>query len=177
MKFQNKTTYNRKTLEKLNQTVSRAKAGRAGKSNQVLMSILPLALFGSGFYIFREQGASALAIGEMVIGGFLLVWFPLYPRFQSWMASKLMLKNDPVYTMDFDNKDYTVSSTTANGQPQKMKYDGLWRLYETAEYFVLLLDKRSGFILDKNGFTEGDAAGFRTFMEYKADMDFQKIDL
>ena len=88
-----------------------------------------------------------------------------------------MLKNDPVYTMDFDNKGYTVSSTTANGQPQKMEYDGLWRLYETAEYFVLLLDKRSGFILDKNGFTEGDAAGFRTFMEYKADMDFQKIDL
>ena len=55
MKFQNKTTYDRKALETLNQTVSRSKAGRSAKSNQILMSILPLALFGSGFYIFREQ--------------------------------------------------------------------------------------------------------------------------
>ena len=176
MKFQNKTTYDRKTLEKLNQTVRLSMNPKAGKSNKILMSILPLALFGSGFYIFREQGATALAVGEMVVGGFLLVWAPLYPRFQAWMSSKLMLKNNPVYTIDFDKKGFVVSSTTANGQPQKMKYDSLWRLCETAGYFVLLLDKRSGFILDKNGFTEGDVDGFRAFMEYQADMDFMKLD-
>lgn len=177
MKFQNKTTYDRKTLETLNRAVRLSMNPKAGKSNKILLSILPLALFGSGFYIFREQGPTGIAVGEMAIGGFLLFWIPLYPRFQAWMASKLMLKNNPVYTIDFEKKNFVVSSTTANGQPQKLKYEQLWRLCETAEYFVLMLDKRSGFILDKNGFTEGDAAGFRTFVEYQADMDFMKLDM
>ena len=176
MKFLNKTIYDRKTLEKLNQTVSWSVNKRGSKANQILSALLPLALFGSGFYLFREQGATPLAVIEMVIGGILLVFLPSYYRIQAWMASKLMLKGDPEYTVDFNEKGYVVSSTTTHGAPtDRTKYDTIWRLCETRDYFVLLLDKRSGYILSKQGFVEGDADSFRTFIEYKVDQYFEKL--
>ena len=178
MKFQNKTIYDRRTLEKMNQTVNWAVTKKANVMNRTLVMVIPLAIFGSGFYLMRSSGPSPIAIAELILGGFLMIWIPFGYRFQAFMASKLVLKDNPVYTIDFDEKGYVVSSTTTHGAPtDRMKYDTFWRLCETMEYFVLMLDKRSGYILNKNGFTQGDEETFRTFIEYKTDLNIEKFPI
>ncbi|MGI5963705.1 MAG: YcxB family protein [Lawsonibacter sp.] len=178
MEFQNKTIYSRKTLEKLNQAVNWVMTKKTNPANRVLSMVIPLAILGSGFYLLQKQGPSPLAIAELVIGGFLMVWIPFFHRFQAWMASKLMLKGNPEYTLDFDEKGYVVSSTTTHGEPtEKFEYNTVWRLCETTDYFIMMLNKRSGYILDKNGFTKGSADSFRIFLEGKADMPFERIAL
>ena len=141
--------------------------------NRILSTLIPLVLFGSGFYIWQANGLLPIAIVEMLLGGFLLVWIPFYYRFQAWMASKLMLKREPEYIVNFYGLGYVVSSTTAYGEATGCTpYDSIWQLCETREFFILLLNKRTGYILNKNGFSQGDVAGFRTFIEKKTGLMF-----
>lgn len=178
MKFLNKTIYSRKALEKLNQTVSWALTGRSKPLIRLLGMFIPLAIFGSGLYLFREQGLIPIAVAELALGTLLLVWMPFYHRFQAWAASKLVLKGNPEYTLDCDEQGYTVSSTTAYGAAtDRTDYSTLWKLCETKEYFVLLLNKRSGYIVDKDGFVQGSPGEFRTFLTKKTGLPVQYFAL
>ena len=173
MKFQNKTIYDRHTLEKLNQSVNWMLTNKARPVNRILSMVIPLAILGSGFYVYQSSGPIPIAIAELVLGLFLLLWTPFFHRFQAWMASKLMLKDAPEYTLDFHEDGYVVSSTTAHGEPtERTPYDTIWRLCETSEYFVLILSKHNGYILRKNGFTQGDADSFRSFIQEKTGTAF-----
>ena len=178
MKFLNKTIYNRKALEKLNLTVNWALTGRSKPLIRVLGMMIPLAIFGSGLYLFREHGMIPIAVAELALGTFLLLWMPFYHRFQAWAASKLMLKGNPEYTLDFNEKGYTVSSTTAYGAAtDRADSSTLWKLCETREYFILLLNKHTGYIMDKDGFVQGSAGEFRQFLAGETGLAFQYFDL
>ena len=140
--------------------------------------MIPLAIFGSGLYLFREHGMIPIAVAELALGTFLLLWMPFYHRFQAWAASKLMLKGNPEYTLDFNEKGYTVSSTTAYGAAtDRADYSTLWKLCETREYFILLLNKHTGYIMDKDGFVQGSAGEFRQFLAGETGLAFQYFDL
>jgi len=178
IRFQNKTVYDRRTLEKLNQTANWAATKKDKPMNRILSMVLPLTFLGSGVYIVQSHGAVPIAIAEIILGCFLLVWIPFFHRFQAWLSSKLMLKGDPVFTLDLYEDGYVVSSTTTHGEPsERFSYATVMRLYETTEYFVLLLNKRSGYILNKNGFLVGSAGGFRSFIEEKTGETFRRFAL
>lgn len=177
MKFQNKTIYNRAVLEKLNRVVGWVVGKNNAPLNRVLLGVLPIVLVGTGFYVVQEQGFIPIAVVELAVGGFLLIWIPFRPKIQAWISSSIMVKGSPEYTLDFFEDGYVVSSTTMYGAPTSQTPYRFWRLCETPDYLVLLLDKRSGYVLDKAGFTLGDASSFQEFLTDKAKQSFEAVPL
>ena len=49
----------------------------------------------------------------------------------------------------------------------KISYFRLYKVYETPKYFYLYLTKQYSFIIDKEGFTQGDAKEFSKFIKNK----------
>lgn len=49
----------------------------------------------------------------------------------------------------------------------KVSYLSLYRVYETPRYFYLYLTKKYSFIIDKQGFSQGNSEEFKAFMKKK----------
>ena len=172
MEFQNKTVYNARTLAKMNQAVDWSRHRRDNPLYRAISLVLPVALLGSGGILVKERGLIPIAVAELVLGALILLWAAgVFNHIRGWLAGKLVLKGEQEYQIDFDDTGYQV--TYPGGSTEKLGYDTLWRGCETRDYLVLIVGKRTGYIMGKDGFTKGSAQDLRPFLEKKLGQPFQ----
>lgn len=73
-------------------------------------------------------------------------------------------EKEKTFTFKFYEKYFTI---TCDGIGEKLKYSNLHRVFETADYFYLYIDKTHSLLLDKSGFTVGNISKFLRFLKRK----------
>ena len=178
MEFQNKTVYSRRTLEKLNQTVDWSLHHRDSPIYRALFMVVPVAFFASGAIIIREQGPNPIAIAEIVLALLLMFWAVGLYRFRALMAAVLVVKGDPEYQTDFGRDGFTVTDNSSGQTIMKdVGYDRVWRLCETREFLVIMLNKHHGYALSRSGFAVGTVEDCKAFLRRKTGLEFTYFNI
>lgn len=72
--------------------------------------------------------------------------------------------NEEFFTFAFYEKYFTITNKNIK---QKLKYQHLFKVFETDNFFYLYVNKDHAFLLKKSGFTVGDTAKFLKFLKKK----------
>lgn len=162
MEFEIVTQYNRRAMLELNWTA-------AGLENRWLpwvshgMGLVVSVIFlVQGARLLGQQGGGAAVL--LIFGGVLLVWSLFLFHIRAWMTSAVLLKGNQEHRTHFDADGFTV--TNAVGQT-RLSYAQVWRAARTKGYYILMLDKRHGYVVDRTGFVQGDDGAFAAFLADK----------
>lgn len=164
MLFQNTTAYTKEEIitfqkyhfRKVNQVTYRI--------NLVLSVLL---LFVSVFllYLHDSMGFLFLFIG---IGFFVL--FEALPYLQyAHMNKKSKLLSKIENTYQFYEDEIEITNSISNS---KIKYDQLYRVYESNTCFYLYIGGNQGFILNKQSFQQGTPEEFAMFLKTKMEKNY-----
>ncbi len=107
-----------------------------------------------------------------------LIIFTCYRLFNPILIYKKEVKNKAIAKSDtfkfyFYNNYFKVRDKL---NFDKVSYFRLYKVYETDKYFYLYLTKRYSFIINKEGFTQGTAEEFSTFIKNKMLFKYSKCD-
>ena len=142
------------------------------------VSGVPGGFFASGAIIIREQGPNPIAAAEIVPALLLVFWAVGLYRLRALLASKLMIQGSPEYQSDFLQDSFTVTHNSSGQTGMKdVGYDRVWRLGETREFLVVMLNKHHGCALSKAGFTMGTAEEFKAFLRGRTGLEFTYFNI
>lgn len=162
--FRNKTTYNEEVAHAFVQFhFLRRKLG-------VMIGYAVFALFmaASAFVLDSEWYMRLILFG---VGVFLVVWMCLMPGklYNNVMATFKKAKNkENEYTFRAD--DFRIAGVQS---ASVFPYFQVTRAYESGKYFYLYFGEEQAYYIAKDGFTVGDADGFRTFLKEKLGKNFR----
>ena len=162
--FRNKTTYNEEVAHAFVQFhFLRRKLG-------VMIGYAVFALFmaASAFVLDSEWYMRLILFG---VGVFLVVWMCLMPGklYNNVMATFKKAKNkENEYTFRAD--DFRIAGVQS---ASVFPYFQVTRAYESGKYFYLYFGEEQAYYIAKDGFTVGDADGFRTFLKEKLGKTFR----
>ena len=162
--FRNKTTYNEEVAHAFVQFhFLRRKIG-------VMIGYAVFALFmaASAFVLDSEWYMRLILFG---VGVFLVVWMCLMPGklYNNVMATFKKAKNkENEYTFRAD--DFRIAGVQS---ASVFPYFQVTRAYESGKYFYLYFGEEQAYYIAKDGFTVGDADGFRTFLKEKLGKNFR----
>lgn len=108
----------------------------------------------------------------------VLILFMTYRILGPTISYKKELKNKSItkeqtFEFFFYDKYFKIRD---NKSYDKISYFRLYRVYETPKYFYLYLTKKYSFVIDKNGFSMGNAEDFKTFIKKKMKFKYSKYD-
>lgn len=162
--FRNKTTYNEEVAHAFVQFhFLRRKLG-------VMIGYAVFALFmaASALVLDSEWYMRLILFG---VGVFLVVWMCLMPGklYNNVMATFKKAKNkENEYTFRAD--DFRIAGVQS---ASVFPYFQVTRAYESGKYFYLYFGEEQAYYIAKDGFTVGDADGFRTFLKEKLGKNFR----
>ena len=162
--FRNKTTYNEEVAHAFVQFhFLRRKLG-------VMIGYAVFALFmaASAFVLDSEWYMRLILFG---VGVFLVVWMCMMPGklYNNVMATFKKAKNkENEYTFRAD--DFRIAGVQS---ASVFPYFQVTRAYESGKYFYLYFGEEQAYYIAKDGFTVGDADGFRTFLKEKLGKNFR----
>lgn len=162
--FRNKTTYHEEVAHAFVQFhFLRRKLG-------VMIGYAVFALFmaASAFVLDSEWYMRLILFG---VGVFLVVWMCLMPGklYNNVMATFKKAKNkENEYTFRAD--DFRIAGVQS---ASVFPYFQVTRAYESGKYFYLYFGEEQAYYIAKDGFTVGDADGFRTFLKEKLGKNFR----
>ena len=162
--FRNKTTHNEEVAHAFVQFhFLRRKLG-------VMIGYAVFALFmaASAFVLDSEWYMRLILFG---VGVFLVVWMCLMPGklYNNVMATFKKAKNkENEYTFRAD--DFRIAGVQS---ASVFPYFQVTRAYESGKYFYLYFGEEQAYYIAKDGFTVGDADGFRTFLKEKLGKNFR----
>ena len=102
----------------------------------------------------------------------MLALLLLEDRLNAWLALRQLVPGTAHSTTTFTQEAYTVRTDSTE---TRWLYDNITALCETQDYFIFFLGKRHGQLFDKQGFRQGNAEGFRAFVEGKTGKTFQRL--
>lgn len=113
-----------------------------------------------------ETAERALCIAALVVCVPSLLKGLFLRRFMAWSSRRVLRRSGEALERHFT---FSEESCLCNrpGMETVYQYETVRNVYETETHFMLQLDKRSGIIVDKNGFSHGTPEGFRDFLERK----------
>ena len=88
------------------------------------------------------------------------------------------MKGDPEYQTDFGRDGFTVTDNSSGQTIMKdVGYDRVWRLCETREFLVIMLNKHHGYALSRSGFTVGTVEDCKAFLRRKTGLEFTYFNI
>lgn len=106
-----------------------------------------------------------LGIGFVLFMIIFLLWRIYHPSFfVKKEANSDKVKKHLKNTYYFYDKYMQIKNVNDN---VKLRYYKLYKVFETENYFYLYVNKNYSFVLDKNGFTVGNAGNFYEFIKKK----------
>ena len=138
---------------------------------RIVICVLALAywaLFAYETYSYYWDGYHTFLLVVAVLFSLYAVF---YPHIMGWYIWRSRNKKVTEATLAFYD-DYVLSST--NLDEGKTQYDAFVRLVETEAYFYLFVQKRMAHVVSKDGFTQGDPAGFAAFISEKTGLPVKK---
>lgn len=74
------------------------------------------------------------------------------------------IQNEKEFTFSFYEKFFKIRD---KNKYEVIKYKNLYRIFETAEFFYLYIDKTHSYLVSKCGFTKGTSSEFSNFIKKK----------
>ena len=96
-------------------------------------------------------------------------------RFTAWSCRRAMRRSGESLERHFTFSEESYLAAQS-GMETVCQYDTLRDAYETESHFVLQLDERACFVLDKDGFLQGTPEGFRAFLERKLEKPVKQAE-
>lgn len=158
--FEIETPYTYETYKELNEFhFSSRKRG-----NKIFLIMLSIIIVLCGILLIFLK-SYPMGIVYTILGIFFLVWAYVAPK----IATKVMSKSDKmldnlINTDTFYDEYFENTNEQSNA---KIFYNQLYDAYEAKDYFYLYVNRRSAYIISKNGFKEGTSENFREFLQEK----------
>ena len=169
--FVNHTSYDTRALSALN--LMAEATVRKEKSQKTRMLCLILGVFGlaAGFFCYRNN----TLIGSLLVlyGALLLYVSVTWKRFQLRSSRRQLQRGAQDVRYEFDDEEIVCHLST--GIIQRYTYDQIEAVVSSEEWYGIFFDMDHGIVLDKTGFTAGDAMSFRAFIGQHTLLPIQDI--
>ncbi len=156
MLYHNKTAYTKEELIKFQRYHFEKVNGTVYKINTALsILIIAIAIF---LLILNDY----IGFIYLLIGIFLMLFMKFLPNIHFQLANKKNkilsdLENDYQFDEDFIEIKNSISTS-------RIKYDQLYKVYESDFGFYLYISWNQGFIMNKNNFLKGTSDEFSNFI-------------
>lgn len=168
--FENRSTYDMAAMRALVRVTAR-KVSRWWQFRRgvLIVSGVVATVCGAlllGIFRFLDTTERLLCAISLLIG---VIAFVKGLFFYSLMAQRLwkdLLRAEDTMERRFIFQEAAFRGIRLNSET-RYAYDAIRAAYEMPDYYFLLLDTGNSVLLDKAGFTEGSAKGFRAFLERK----------
>lgn len=165
--FENTTAYDKHALLDLNRVVSRTTQKGRYRFRRIFLLTLGILgiLSGVGLCLIwgeLETSDQVLAVGALIIGILATAEGIFFNRVSAWNSKRMMMKGVSEVQFYFDSQE--MRAEVPGREKSSYPYTAFLLAAETADYFVIMIDHRHGFVLKKDGFTKGTADEFRQFL-------------
>ena len=168
--FVNHTTYDVRALVALN-TLAEASV-RKDKSRRTKMLCWLLGVVGlvAGAYCYPHQSL----VGSLLLlyGVILLLVAISWKSFQLRSSQRQLQRGMRECTYEFD-EDEIICNTEAG--IQRYAYEQTYAVVTNADWYAIFFDLSHGIIIDKRGFTVGDAMSFKAFIGQHTQLPIQEF--
>ena len=128
-----------------------------------------------GSFLWLWAGVSVvLTISEFLMGAMFLVFGGCYEKHLRRSGRHMADQNPNTIRYSVDKTGYT---TKTSQNTARSTYSIIHFLCEEDGYFVVMLDRRRGFVLDKAHFLTGTPEAFAAFLEERTGQSFQRAAL
>ena len=169
--FVNHTSYDTRALSALN--LMAEATVRKEKSRKTRMLCLILGAFGlvAGFFCYRSNSL----IGSLLVlyGAILLYVCVTWKRFQLRSSKQQLQRGAQSVVYEFDEEE--IVCNLSSGIIQRYTYDQIEAIASNDEWYAVFFDADHGIVLDKTGFTVGDAMSFKAFIGRHTMLPIQDI--
>ena len=169
--FVNRTSYDTRALSALN--LMAEATVRKEKSQKTRMLCLILGAFGlvAGFFCYKNN---TLVGSLLVLYGVLLLYVGVtWQRFQLRSSRRQLQRGAQSVVYELDDEE--IVCRLSSGIIQRYTYDQIEAVVSNEEWYAVFFDMDHGIVLDKNGFTTGDAVSFRAFIGQHTLLPIQDI--
>lgn len=169
--FINQTTYDRRSLEAMNrlaQASVRKEKSKRTRSGNALIGIVFLA---GGIYCYKGQGWDLAGTLLVLYGLFLLLMVLRWDSYQLRSSMRQLQSAMKECTYAFEEEEFTC--TTQAGVTHH-PYEQIFAVVADEKWYVLFFDEDHGIILEKAGFTAGDAMSFKSFIGQHTQLPIQE---
>ncbi len=169
--FVNETAYDTRALSALN--LMAEATVRKEKSQKTRMICFILGVFGlvAGYFCYQNN----TMIGSLlVLYGVLLLFVGItWQKFQLRSSRRQLQRGaqNVVYELD----DEEIVCRLSSGIIQRYTYDQIEAIASNDEWYAIFFDMDHGIVMDKTGFTEGDAISFKAFIGQHTMLPIQDI--
>lgn len=168
--FVNRTVYDEKALEALNNLAE--SSVRRGKSQQKRFLALLMGAVGLVLGVLLHNSHPMIAKLLLLYGVILLLLSLYWKKFQLKSSQRQLRASMRNCLYEFSEEGFTCS---AEGGTEVFLYDQITAVVTDKDWIALFFDEGHGVILDKNGFTAGDAMGFRGFIGMHTQLPIQDL--
>lgn len=168
--YVNKTTYDRKALAALNRLAELSVRKEKSRRTRALCWLLGVIGLVAGAYCYPHQ---SLVGSLLLLYGVLLLLVGInWKSFQLRSSQRQLQKGVQTCTYEFDEEE--LICTTEAGV-SRYPYDQTYAVVCDQDWYAIFFDTSHGVILDKNGFTEGDAQSFMAFIGQHTQLPIQEF--
>ena len=166
MRFEMETTYDKPTVlafqDILNRTV-RAKRIRLTRILTLVVGCGALAYGLLWLWAALTKGVSFMPAVSGLIAGTIFLMLGIFYKKYIGRSSRHMVSQQPV-TIRYSFDKYGYATLTGKNK-QFSTYRIIHNICSGDGYYVIMLDRRRGFVLDKSRFLSGDPEQFAPFLE------------
>lgn len=168
--FVNHTTYDVKALAALNNLAESSVRKDKSRRTKVLCWLLGVLGLVAGAYCYPHQSL----VGSLLLlyGVILLLVAISWKSFQLRSSQRQLQRGMRECTYEFD-EDEIICNTEAG--IQRYAYDQTYAVVANADWYAIFFDLSHGIIIDKKGFTVGDAMSFKAFIGQHTQLPIQEF--
>ena len=169
MRFEVKTRTDGRAISAFQHAAAATVARRKNLFTRLTFVIIgAVFLVTTGVAMAGGDPPTAFRVLGVVLGVLFVALGICYTRFAAWQAGRGRKGEAPEITYTFVDEGFALTDGKAS---EKHGYNQIYALCESGAYFFLFMDARTGFILDKQGFTQGTAEAFRAFLAGRTDKE------
>ena len=169
--FVNRTDYDTRALAALNRMAEATV--RKEKSQKTRMLCLVLGVFGlvAGYFCYKNN----TLIGSLLAlyGALLLFVGVTWKSFRLRSSRRQLQRGAQSVVYEFDEEE--IVCRLASGVIHRYAYNQIEAVVSDEEWYAIFFDMDHGIVLDKAGFTAGDAPSFKSFIGQHTMLPIQEI--
>ena len=168
--FVNHTTYDLNALRALNDIAEATVRKDKSRRTKVLGALLGVFGLVAGAMLYPKQSL----IGSLLLlyGVVLLLMVLRWKSFQLRTSQQQLQKGMRECTYEFDEEEM-ICNTEAG--VTRHPYEQMFAVVSSQDWYAIFFDESHGVMLDKKGFTTGDAMSFKSFIGQRTMLPIQEI--
>lgn len=161
--FENTTPYNAETMNALSDLVGCVVRKQTSSIRKNAMLVAAVLCFGTGIFCLAAVSQQVLGVCLILIGALAGAKGILFKKLKVWGGAPAV--DGEVRSFAFLEEG--IRMTRSNSTQKGCLYSDIMLHSETEEYFLLMQNFQTGFLLRKDGFTKGSIDDFRAFLVKK----------